>query len=975
MSCSLDGSRKACPVVIFEKIYYRGRIERMTNTVFSPNPGQQKVYDHQGGPLLVVAGAGTGKTRTITEKISQLLDEGVKPAEILAVTFTEKAAGEMLDRILRARSGILLDLPIMTFNGYGDSILREFGVHIGLSSSYRLLGEEGQIVFFRERIQQFNLDYFLPNAGFPDSSISTILRFISSLKQNLITPEAFAEHTAALPAGDEAEAVDKKMYTELAGIYGKYIELCRQDNFIDYDDQIYLTIQLLGARPNIRRTLQDRYKMIFIDEFQDTNPMQSKLIDLIVGKDQNLIVVGDDDQAIYGFRGATLSNIIGFKDRYPDAAEAALTINYRSAQPILDAAYKLIQHNNPHRLEASLALNKRLTSDCPGNAPELLRFHDTRAELQWIAGDISRRLSELGPDESPSIAILTRSNASNQLVHRALSIAGVPHRVVGASPDLYQQPIVQMLTELVRTIVEPENNASLHHTLVSDLFGISNQLMSEQSYKAKKSHKPLREVLQDVPETTQALQLIDSWRAGAASMRVGNLLWQAVQDSGYKDRLLADAMTSEQAAASVTHLGQYFDTLAEFAKVALQPTATQYLVSLPALRAGGENVDDTLDITESEVVVTTIHKAKGLEWNTVYIPLLMSQTFPFLGGSSGIRLPEALAASTSSEADSRLAEERRLMYVAATRARRDLILSFANFGNGTSSRPRKPSVFIDEMFGEGTAENTPVQNTDTLAADFSPPVADNYGVSVPSNILDGHTVRLSASQASTLLECPLDFYFRYVLRVPSPDSSSTNYGSLMHDLFKQINQGRQDGALPPLPTLQQQLDDQWSNEGYISLDQAQRSRRLAHQTLEQFYTQAEAGEAPLEVEKDFEVRLAEEDIVLHGRMDVVVDSGGTEIRDYKTGLKNYDGKDAKSRASGSTQLSVYALAWLINHDEVPKVGLQFVDINLVGSVSKQAKSLDTLRAKLAQAAEDIRAGRFEPRGQHKFCTHPPVGEE
>jgi RecB family exonuclease len=198
----------------------------------------------------------------------------------------------------------------------------------------------------------------------------------------------------------------------------------------------------------------------------------------------------------------------------------------------------------------------------------------------------------------------------------------------------------------------------------------------------------------------------------------------------------------------------------------------------------------------------------------------------------------------------------------------------------------------------------------------------------------------------------------------------------MHDLFRIINEARLAGSdMPTLDSLHQQLDANWDREGYATAEQQKRNLVQAHTTLDRFYKQAQAAAVPVQVEQEFKARLLEEDIVLHGRMDVVLDENGIEIRDYKTGHKGYDEKQAKTKASASTQLAVYALAWQINHDELPaRVALHYVDDDLVGAVSKQAKSMDTLRGKLVQAAEEIRAGRFEPRGQHKYCRHPKLDE-
>ena len=939
----------------------------MADKEFKPNPGQEAVFTHKGGPLLIVAGAGTGKTRTITEKISMLLEEGVKPAEILAVTFTEKAAAEMSDRILLNREGLLLDLPIMTYNGYGDSILREYGLDIGLSHNFRLLTPQAQIVFVRERIDEFKLDYFLPLSTIPDSIIEDILRFFSRLKQHIVTPDVYQKFANNLPAGDDAEHFDKQKHQELAAAYATYIHLMRAENSIDYDDQIYLTIQLLESRPNVRKTLQDRYHTIFVDEFQDTNPMQSRLIDLIVPASRNLIVVGDDDQAIYGFRGATIQNILDFKERYPDAADATLTINYRSHQAILDAAYSLISKNNPDRLETRLGLNKRLTSSESGQEPQLRRFADPSQELDWLARDIQERLKE--QKDGVSIAVLTRSNNGAQKVHQALDGLNIPHRVIGLNPDLYTRTIVRTLLELTRTIVEPDNSTSLHHTLISDLFGLSNDLIAPYATQARREHESLLDMLKEVPEAKNALEILRSLQADAASESVGRLLWRAITDTGYKARLLDEAANSEVAAAAIGHLSQFFDTLKDFEAVAMQPTAVQYLLALPALKAAGETTDDTLAINEDEVIVTTVHKAKGLEWDTVYLPRLTEQSFPMYRQGGGIALPDELRRDHPTGADEHYAEERRVMYVAITRARQNLLLSWSD-GN------RKPSRFLTEMFGAQAIENTSLTESDGTSVQLTIAVEQLPIKAIPRSIYDGKTVRLDVSKAQALLNCPLNFYYKFVLGAPEEPKAATTYGTYMHAFIQEINElccGHK--PLRPLDAMLQSLEQGWQKSGYASKSQRERAFEQAKQTLASYYKQAASGFAPIAVEQDFEARLSD-DLVLYGRIDAVFQTDkGIEIRDFKTGYAARDEADAKKKASSSRQLELYALAWYLGKGELPaQLSLHYVDAGVIGSTSKKLPTLEKRQLELIRVVENMKQGGFPPGSRHDYCIHPPLAE-
>lgn len=945
----------------------------MSKEVFELNPQQQKVVDHIQGPLLVVAGAGTGKTRVIIEKIGKLLDEGVDASAILAVTFTEKAAVEMLERLLLSRGGFQLDISITTFNGFGESILREFGSHIGVGRNFRLLSEQAQIVFVRERIDALKLDYFLPLTNLPDAIIDDILGVFSQLKQHVITPEHYIAYASKLPTNDEAELHTKRQHTELAQAYSTYIQLCRQEGVIDYDDQIFLALQLLEQRPNVKNILQNRFHTMFIDEFQDTNPMQSKLVDLLVGKAQNLIVVGDDDQSIYGFRGATLANILSFKDRYPKTEQVALTENYRSGQAILDAAYSLITHNNPHRLEHTLSINKRLTGKHLGEQPNLKRFLNPADELEWLAEDIAARIR--AGEKPGSIAVLTRRRHTATMVHEALERLGVAHKLIGYSQDLYKQPLVRMLVELCRTLAEPNNNNSLHHTLTSELFNISNETVAPLAATARYEHERLEDLLlaEGKEDLVNAIGVLNGAREESTSLSIGRLLWKVVTDSGYKDRLLEKAAHDEEAAHTVGVLSQYFDTLRAYESIANQPTVIEYLVSLPALQSAGEKTDDgTLGISDDEVSILTVHKSKGLEWNTVYIPDCTEFSFPLRNTPRGLRIPDALKAASTSAADEHYAEERRLMYVAVTRARANLNLSFAD--QSSVGTKRKPSRFLVEMFDDTFISSL---STMSLAAKqqslLDMPDVATPKIAVPKDIYDGNKVFLSVSQAATLLDCPLDFYYKYILRAPQDPTARTTYGTTMHALFEQINKDRKQDALLPLEKYEETLQLTWDKSGYASKGQQDRAFQQAQQTLRNFHADAIKNSAALYVEEKFLCELEPENIVLRGRYDAVFGRVGEdiEIRDYKTSVTVTTPEKAKSRATGSQQLTMYALAWQLNHDTLPtSVSLHFVDTGMTGSVKKTQRGIDGLRARLSKVAEDMKQGVFDPGKSHDYCIHP-----
>ena len=329
------------------------------------NKDQMKAVEHSTGPILVVAGAGTGKTRVITERIKHLIQEkNSDPQEILALTFTEKASQEMVSRV-----GDIMPLGyeepwIYTFHSFADRVLRERGIEIGLDPSYDILSSSDQWLLIRKNLFDLNLKYFRP-LGNPTKFISSILSFISKLQDENILPKDLEHHVKHLKYESDEE---KEKWEELSYIYTQYEAIKVRNSKMDFGNLILWLIKLFKDRPNILAEYQKQFKHILIDEFQDTNFAQYELIKLLFPLDKNspersLLVVGDDSQSIYKFRGAAISNILQFMEDYKNANNVTLLRNYRSTQEILDPAYKLIRNNNPDTLEFKLGISKELVSE------------------------------------------------------------------------------------------------------------------------------------------------------------------------------------------------------------------------------------------------------------------------------------------------------------------------------------------------------------------------------------------------------------------------------------------------------------------------------------------------------------------------------------------------------------------------------------------------------------------------------------
>lgn len=932
------------------------------------NTAQQAAVKITDGPVLVVAGAGTGKTRVIVERIIQLIETGVTPESILALTFTEKAAGEMLDRVADASGSLTLDTTIATFNGFGGELLQTYGNDYGLGS-LRLLGDTGQLVFLREHLDEFELDYFAPVSN-PSGQLENLAAYVSLLKQQLVQPADYANYAKDLPASDEAEQLEKQKHQELARFYETYLSICRREQVIDYDDQIFLSIELLQHRPNVLKALQERYRYILVDEFQDTNPMQSRLIDLLAGKTSNVFVVGDDDQSIYGWRGATLANILEFTKRYPQAKEITLIENYRSTQAILDAAYRLIQYNNPHRLEVMNKLDKRLrATEGKGAAPRLQHFGTYEAELAWVARDIKRRLD--AGQKPESIAVLARRNQGVQKTHEALELHDVPHAVAGISNDIYTQPAVKQIIEALKAVADPSDDLALFHTLSGPLFRMEMTELAHLSAQAQRAHESLGETIttSDNDQLKLALATITNWREQSREQSAGTIAYTIITDSGWKQKLYAQAEQDMVIFTEVQALSKFFATLKEFERAAGVPSVQNYVVNLPTLMATGTGFDDpTLDISDTMVNVLSVHRSKGLEWDTVYIVDCTESSFPLRAHGASLKVPMELLANPT-EADEHMAEERRLMYVAVTRARQEIIMSYAD--RHGSSTPRKPSRFLNELLGREPNETAEEETGQTSLELFSPR-ATATTIQLPTSMLQNDRFVLSVSQIECWLRCPQDFYYKYVLSMPLPPAPQLVYGSLIHGVIERIHRGRMIGAAPTLAQLTQDVVSNLPQAGYDSKRSRERAHAQAVKTVKLVYERFMQDELPIETELPFKLELSGLPLTIRGRIDAVYSlSNGVEIRDFKTGTSVRTVEQAKSRVSASQQLTLYALAWRELRGEMPtKLSLDFVETSQAYGIKKQPKSLETLHAKLSQMIQDLQAGIYPAGRDHSRCMHP-----
>src|SRR5437773_2281819 len=682
------------------------------------NDTQREAVTHDAGPLLIIAGAGTGKTPVVTGRIAWLIaQKKARPEEILALTFTDKAAAEIERRVDTLVPSGYADVEIATFHAFGDRLLREHALELGLQPDFRVLSRAEQVIFLRDRLFQLPLERYRP-LGDPTRHLQALITLISRCKDEDISPEEYAAHADRLAAlaraapEDEALRERAAQQLELARTYAKYQELMGASGAIDFGDQIVHALRLLRSRPYVHGGLQRKYKYILVDEFQDTNWAQFEIVKLLGARHTNVAAVGDDNQAIYRWRGAAVSNFRGFVRHFPQARVVILTENYRSHHRILDAAYRLIL-NNPDRLEESdegrrYGVTKKLAAvrEPDGPEPQHLHFETATQEADAVAQSIAERVAE-GVWRYDDVAILVRSNADADQFLRSLNLRAIPWTFSG-NAGLYGRPEIRLLIAFLRAVAHPDDSVSVHYLASSDLYQVPIVDLTRCATYADRRHRWLFDVFRTVETIRELRDEVDAegleairrlvadltrYMELAREMPTGELLYQFLVDSGWLARMSKAATARDE--AEVQNISKFFRRVQDASKALRYDNVREFVTHLDALIDAGEDpAVAEAEVETPAVRVLTVHKAKGLEFPVVFLVTLVQDKFPLRGRKDAFELPVELIKETLPSGDFHKQEERRLFYVGMTRAKRELHLTSARDYGGT--RERKVSQFVLE---------------------------------------------------------------------------------------------------------------------------------------------------------------------------------------------------------------------------------------------------------------------------------------
>jgi DNA helicase-2/ATP-dependent DNA helicase PcrA len=619
------------------------------------NPDQAEAVAHPGGPLLVVAGAGSGKTRVLTHRIAYLIQQGVSPFEILAITFTNKAADEMKHRVGGLVGSVAQKMWVSTFHSACVRILRRDGKALGFPSSFTIYDQADAVRLTGYVLRDQNVD----PKRFPPRGVHAA---ISAAKNEMLSVEAYAEQAGSI------------FERRIAEVYREYQARLHQAGAMDFDDLLMQTVRLFVEHPSVLDHYQQRFKHILVDEFQDTNRVQNELVTLLAARNRNIFVVGDSDQSVYSFRAADIRNILEFEDAFPDATVVVLEQNYRSTQTILDAANAVIAHNLGRK-------PKELWTD-KGAGDRLVRYsaEDETDEAAWVSTELAR-MHDGGSYRWGDMAVFYRTNAMSRVIEERLARVGIPYKVVGGT-RFYDRKEIKDALAYVRAAANPADEVSVKRVLNVPKRGIGDTTVGRldawaashgitfiralgEAEAAGVKGPALRGIRQFL--NLHAI-LVDLIQDGPAMV-----LRQALDRSGYLKELEAEHTVKSQGR---------LENLAELIGHAEEIDVVDTFLEQVSLVAD----TDALDGDESQVVLMTLHSAKGLEFPVVFLIGMEDGVFPHL---RSLGEPEQLE------------EERRLAYVGLTRAQERLFISSAwsrmIFG---STQYNPPSRFLDEIPSE-----------------------------------------------------------------------------------------------------------------------------------------------------------------------------------------------------------------------------------------------------------------------------------
>jgi DNA helicase-2/ATP-dependent DNA helicase PcrA len=962
------------------------------------NESQRRAITHGDGPLLVIAGAGTGKTRVITERIRHLLqsDESLSGEHVLGLTFTNKAAGEMKARVVRAAGERGKKVTLNTFHAFCEGLLKE------ATPERVMIDKVDHWILLRRNLARLKLDKYRRLAD-PGQFLNDFVEFFSRCQDELVSCHDYQRYADGLAEELEAERglLDEDTYKEraeavalqqeIAGAYRASEELLREKKRVSLGSLITGAVELLESNTELRSALQEKYRHILVDEFQDTNIAQLRLLELLAGEKRNIVAVGDNDQAIYRFRGASFGSFKLFLERFAGWREGqdstpfrvSLVENYRSTPNILRVATQVIAQNT-----VSADFPKKVLSANKEESEKVrvIELENERDEARWVVSEL-QRIHAVGR-KWHDFAILYRQHAHRDELVEELSRNKIPFVISNLS--ILDHPIVKDVLAYLRLIANTFDNISCARVLAAPAWGLEPADLVRLTERARKAKKSLFDMLQspqtNLPfdssheATAQLLEFLGEQRKSvrrrtAREILRGLLEWLEVaqrvrpQDRKYVSRL--SEFVKEWEAKSETK------SLAEF---------VEYL-DYYAQAGGAISLEE--DSPGDAVQLMTVHGAKGLEFPQVFLLRINNKKFPVSERPRVFEFPAALMKEGEPAEQFHIQEERRLFYVALTRAENRLTITTLTEKKGkvptfiedllidpaikrrdirqlspklppAPARAKKDSSFTTELELFPVSRELPkiFSRIADWALEFHPPTSE--------------PLTLSPSAVSGYRSCPQQFLFSRAWSLREGPKAALSFGAVMHTTIRRFVEHLRKGSKLPFEEVARIFETEWTSAGFEDDYQEQGYKRDGLEQLRAFHAAVlESLPQVLELEKAFELPL-ENNVVIIGRMDQVNSLGrnDVEIIDYKTGKPRND-----LEAKKDLQLSIYALAAKEIFEWNPvRLVFHYLQDNQIQVTTRDAKQLAEAQRIVLEVADDIRSGQFpaKPGYQCRSCAYKPI---
>ena len=963
------------------------------------NEAQRRAINHGEGPLLVIAGAGTGKTRVITERIRHLLqsDETLSGENILGLTFTKKAAGEMKARVVKATGERGKAVMLATFHSFCETLLVE------ADPRRLMLDEFDHWILLRRNLRRLRLEKYRRLAD-PGQFLNDFVEFFSRCQDELVSGEDYQRYAAGLAARLEAEretldedTLAERLETvalqqELARAYRASEELLREKKRVSFGSLITGAVGLLERDAQLCEALQKKYRYILVDEFQDTNIAQLRLLELLAGPARNIVAVGDNDQAIYRFRGASFGSFKLFLERFAGWKEGqdsapfrvALTENYRSTPNILRVAMLVIGQNT---VSADFPKKVLSPNKPPGEKIRIVELATPEEESRWVASELERihRAGRRWKD----FAVLYRQHAHRDHLVEELSRRKIPFVITRLS--ILEHPLVRDVLAYLRLIAAPYDDIACARVVAAPAWHLEAQDLVRLATRGRKEKKAIYDLLQ-VPQgklafdrsqaaLRQLVEFVSSQRKTLKRFTAREILgalteWLEIpqrakeQDRKYVKRLV-EFMKEWEPKSETRGLAEFIEYLDYYAQ------------------AGGVvSLED--DAPVDAVQLMTVHGAKGLEFPQVFLLRVNNRAFPATERSRVFEFPMELMKEGSPAEQFHIQEERRLFYVALTRAEERLTITTVTEKKG------KVPVFIEDIVMEPAIKRQDVRQimpklpaagkedraTEDHWEDASLFRAAEGPAKIFSRVADWagefhprspEPLTLSPSALSGYRTCPQKYLFGYLWSLREGPKAAMTFGAVMHTTIKRFVDQLRKGVKLPFDEVQRILETEWNSKGFEDEYQEEEYKKDGLEQLRAFHAgmMAELPQA-LEQEKTFELPL-DNNVIIKGRIDQINALGNkraVEIVDYKTGRPKKDA-DAKK----DLQLSLYALAVKeILELEPVRLVFHYLQNNQRQETTRDAKQLDEAQRVVQEAAADIRAGEFPAKRGFvcRNCAYKPI---